>query len=212
MLKRKISLLLIFTLLFIPTFVKAEVDITSKAAILMDYNTGNVIYALNEHERLAPASITKIMTLLLTMEGISSGKIKLDDKVIISEYASSMGGTQVYLEAGEVQTVENLIKATAIRSANDASVALGEYISGSNEAFVKLMNQRAKQLGMENTNFSNASGLPIDNHYTSAYDVALMSRELLRHNMIIPYLTTYMEDLLVGKKKMIRKLWWIQID
>lgn len=150
---------------------------------------------------MPPASVTKIMTLLLTMEAIASERIKLTDKVNISEHASKMGGTQVYLEPGESQTVEDLIKAVSIRSANDASVALGEFISGSHESFVNLMNDRAKSLGMNNTNFVNASGLPADNHYTSAYDIALMSRELLRHSEIQKYLTTWIEDLLVGKKK-----------
>lgn len=184
-----------------PIFANAEVDITSKSAILVDYNTGKVIFALNENTKLQPASITKIMTLLLTLEAIDSGKIKLDDKVVISDYASSMGGTQVYLDPGETQTVDNLIKAAAIRSANDASVALGEFVSGSNESFVKLMNNRAKELGMENTNFENSTGLPNENHVTTALDIAIMSRELLKHDKIHKYLTTWMDELVVGKKK-----------
>lgn len=202
MLKKKlVSILLIFAVIVSPYIAYGDINITSKSAILMDYNTGKMIYALNEHEKLPPASVTKIMTLLLTMEAISSGKIKLEDKVSISEYASKMGGTQVYLEPGEVQTVEDLIKAVSIRSANDAAVALGEFISGSNEGFVKLMNDRAKSLGMEDTNFVNSNGLPEDNHYTSAYDIALMSRELMKHTEIQKYLTTWMEELAVGKKK-----------
>jgi D-alanyl-D-alanine carboxypeptidase (penicillin-binding protein 5/6) len=202
MLKKKlVSILLIIAVIISPYIAYGDVDITSKSAVLMDYNTGKLIYALNEHEKLPPASVTKIMTLLLTMEAISSGKIKLNDKVSISEYASKMGGTQVYLEPGESQTVEDLIKAVSIRSANDAAVALGEFISGSNEVFVKLMNDRAKSLGMENTNFVNTSGLPADDHYTTAYDIALMSRELLKCTEIQKYLTTWMEDLAVGKKK-----------
>lgn len=202
MLKKKlVSILLIISIIITPVIAYGDISITSKSAILMDYNTGRIIYALNENEKLPPASVTKIMTLLLTMEALASEKIKLDDKVSISEHASKMGGTQVYLEPGESQTVNDLIKAVAIRSANDAAVALGEFISGSHEAFVKLMNERAKSLGMNNTNFVNASGLPADDHYTSAYDIALMSRELLRHTEIQKYLTTWMEDLLVGKKK-----------
>lgn len=184
-----------------PIFAHAEVDITSKAAILVDYNTGKVIFALNENTKLQPASITKIMTLLLTLEAIDSGKIKLDNKVVISDYASSMGGTQVYLDPGETQTVENLIRAATIRSANDASVALGEFVSGSNEAFIKLMNTRAKELGMENTNFENSTGLPNENHLTTALDISIMSRELLKHDKIHKYLTTWMDELIVGKKK-----------
>jgi len=184
-----------------PVLSFAQVEITSKSALLMDFNTGKIIYSLNENEKLPPASVTKIMTILLTMEAISNGKLTMDDKVIVSEYAAGMGGTQIYLEAGETQRVEDLLRAVIIRSANDASVALGEGISGSNEAFVKLMNDRAKSLGMNNTHFSNPSGLPIDDHYTTAYDIALMSRELLKYSSITKYLTSYMEDLVVGKKK-----------
>ncbi len=189
------------SLVMLPIISNGELGITSKSALLMDYNTGEVIYSLNEHEKLAPASVTKIMTLLLAMEAVDSGRIKMNDEVVISEYAASMGGTQIYLEAGEVQTIENLIRAATIRSANDAAVALGEAISGSNEAFIKLMNDRAKKLGMENTQFKNATGLPIENHYTTAYDVALMSKEILKHEGIYKYMTTYMEDLQVGRNK-----------
>lgn len=184
-----------------PETTDEESNITSKSALLMDYSTGKVIFAHNEDEKLPPASITKIMTLLLAMEAIDSGKLKWDDEIVVSEHASSMGGTQIYLEPGEVQTVENLIKAVAIRSANDAAVALGEGISGTNEGFIKLMNERAKSLGMENTNFVNASGLPAENHYTTAYDIAIMSRELLKHPDIEKYLITYMDEVIVGKKK-----------
>lgn len=199
--RRIVSILLILSIIIFPVVSFGEVNITSKSAILMDFNTGKVLYAQNEDEKLPPASVTKIMTLLLTMEAIDKGKIKLDDKVNISEHASKMGGTQIYLEPGESQKVEDLIKAVSIRSANDASVALGEFISGSHESFVKLMNERAKTLGMLNTNFMNASGLPQENHYTSAYDIALMSRELLKYPEIQKYLTTWMEDIAVGRKK-----------
>lgn len=199
--KKLISLILIIVIILVPITSFGVVDITSKSALLMDYGSGEVIFAVNENDKLPPASVTKIMTLLLTMEAIDNGKISLDDKFVISEYAASMGGTQVYLEQGETQNVEDLIKAVSIRSANDAAVALGEGISGSNEAFVKLMNERAAELGMNNTHFANASGLPIDNHYTTAYDIALMSRELIKHKGIEKYLTTYMEDILVGRKK-----------
>lgn len=176
-------------------------DIDGKSALLMDYGSGEIIYAKNEHEKLAPASITKVMTLLLAMEALEMGKISLADEVVISEYAASMGGTQLYLDSGEVQTVENLLKAISIRSANDAAVALGEYIGGTNEAFIDLMNEKSKALAMENTNFANSSGLPIENHYTTAFDIAIMSRELLKYKEITQYLSTYMEDLTVGKKK-----------
>lgn len=201
MLKRIVSIFLILILSINLVYAEPEFKIDAKAALLMDYNTGKIIYSLNEKEELAPASITKIMTLLLAMEAISNERIKLNDNVIISEHASGMGGTQVYLEPGETQTVENLIKAISIRSANDAAVALAEHIAGTEESFVKMMNDKAKELGMENTHFSNASGLPKENLYTSAYDVALMSRELLRHSKIHDYLSTWMEDLVVGKRK-----------
>ena len=194
-------LILIIVIISVPMTSFGIVDITSKSALLMDYGSGEIIFAVNENDKLPPASVTKVMTLLLTMEAIDNGRISLDDKFVISEYAASMGGTQVYLEQGETQTVEDLIKAVSIRSANDAAVALGEGISGSNEAFIKLMNERAKELGMQNTHFSNASGLPMENHYTTAYDIGLMSRELIKHKNIVKYLTTYMEDIYVGRKK-----------
>lgn len=178
-----------------------DLKINGKSALLMDVNTGEIIYKLNENDRLAPASITKIMTLLLGMEALESGRIKLTDKVMISEHASKVGESTVFLEAGEIQTVENLFRAIALRSANDASVSLAEHISGSEDIFVKKMNEKAKDLGMKNTQFFNASGLPNGNHYTSAYDVALMSKELLKHEKVQEWLTTYMADMEVGKSK-----------
>lgn len=195
------SIILIIVILSISTVAYGEIEIEADSALLMDYKSGEIIYAKDKDKELVPASITKIMTLLITMEALNNNKIKLTDEVIISEYASSMGGTQLYLDAGEKQTVENLIKAVSIRSANDAAVALGEYISGSNEGFIKLMNDKAKELEMENTHFSNSTGLPKENHYTTAYDIAIMSRELLRYTDIIDYLSTYMEDINVGKEK-----------
>ncbi len=199
--KRLVSIILIIVLSFTSIGVYGDIDISARASLLMDFSSGDIIYAMNEHEKLAPASITKIMTLLLCMEALETEKIKLDDKVFISDHASKMVGTKVYLDAGETQTVENLIKAISVRSANDGAVALAEHIAGSEEAFVKLMNKRSKELGMKNTNFSNASGLPAENHYTTAYDIAIMSRELLKHEKIKGYLSVYMEDLTVGKSK-----------
>lgn len=198
-----IILLLIILILSIPLGVYADMDlkINAKSALLMDVNTGAIIYKLNEHDRLAPASITKIMTLLLGMEALDSGRIKLTDKVMVSEHASSIKGSTVFLQAGEIQVVEDLFKAIAIRSANDAAVALAEHIAGSEEIFVKMMNEKAKALGMENTLFHNCSGMPSENHYVSAYDVALMSKELLKHSKINEWLTIYMHDLAVGKNK-----------
>lgn len=203
--RRLVSIVLLLLILVhsMSSKVYAEVDlkINAKSAILIDVNTGAVIYKLNENDRLAPASITKIMTMLLGMEALETGRIKLTDKVMVSEHAAKMGGSTVFLETGEIQTVEDLFRAIAIRSANDASVALGEYIAGSEDIFVKKMNEKAKALGMENTEFYNSSGLPNENHYVSAYDVALMSKELLKYDKVHDWLTTYMTDLQVGKSK-----------
>jgi len=157
-------------------------DLKAKAAILIDANTGTVLLEHNSHERLPLASVTKVMSMLLIMEAIDSGKLKYDDKVPVSEHAASMGGTQVWLEPGEVFTVEEMLKAVVIRSANDCTVALAEKIAGSEEAFVSMMNKRAKELGMNDTNFIDCTGLAEienDGHYSSAYDIAIMSRELL---------------------------------
>lgn len=178
---------------------KEEFNINAKSALLMDASTGEILYEKNIHEKLPPASITKIMTLLLAMEALDSNKISLNDQVQISEKASGMGGSQIYLEPGEIQTVENLIKAICLRSANDASVALGEHIAGSYDLFVKMMNDKAKELGMTNTNFMNSTGLPTEGHYTSAYDIALMSKELLKHEKIHQWLTLWITNIKVGK-------------
>lgn len=201
--KRIICIILILTISLVPLRIFAEenLNINGKSAILMDYNTKKVIYEQNSKEKLYPASLTKIMTLILGMEALESGKISLTDEVRISANAASMGGSQLWLEEGETQTVENLFKAITIRSANDASVALAEHIAGSEEIFVKIMNDKAKELGMNDTNFVNASGLHHEDHYTTAYDVALMSAELLRHDQIHEWLTVYMDEILVGKKK-----------
>ena len=179
----------------------AKLDIASKSAVLMDASTGKVLYEKNCHEKLPPASVTKIMTMLLICEAIEDGKIKEDDDVQISETAASMGGSQIFLEPGEIQKVDTLLKSIAVASANDACVAMAEYVGGSVEEFVALMNNRAKELGMKNTNFVNTNGLPVDNHYTSAYDIALMSKELLTHKKISKYLTTWMDEVVVGKKQ-----------
>ncbi len=179
----------------------ADFDIDAKSAVLMDFSSGKILYQKNPHEKLPPASVTKVMTMLLTLEAVDSGKIKLSDKVTISEHACSMGGTQLFLAPGEIRTVEELLKGVSIESANDAAVALAEYLEGSEELFVKKMNERAKQLGMKDTNFSNCNGLPIENHYTSAWDIALMSRELLKHPKILDYTKIWMETLSEGRKQ-----------
>lgn len=185
------------------TFVKADgMDLNCKSAILVDAASGEVILEKNPHEKLPPASVTKIMTMLLVMEAIDSGKITFEDKVTISKQAesSSSEGTRLLLEAGEVRTVHELMLGIAVESANDACIAMAEYISGSEEEFVKLMNQRAKELGMNDTTFKNANGLHIDGHETSAFDIALMSRALVKHQKIFDYISTYIVDVKIGKK------------
>lgn len=177
----------------------AKLDLPVKSAILMEQSTGKILYAQNENEKMPPASITKIMTLLLVMEQIEAGTVQYTDMVTCSAHASSMGGTQIWLEVGEQMSVEDLLKATCVNSANDASVALGEHISGSEETFVDLMNRRAKQLNMTNTVFKNATGLDAEGHLTTAYDIALMSRELLNHRDITKYTTIWMDSLRDGK-------------
>ena len=179
----------------------SNINLSSKSAILMDVGSGKVLYEKNSHEKLPPASVTKVMTMLLICEALESGKIKIDDEVQISEVASSMGGSQIFLEAGETQKVDTLLKGIAVASANDACVAMAEYIGGSVESFVDMMNTKAKELNMNDTHFANTNGLPIDNHYTSAYDIALMSKELLKHEEISKYLTTWMDSVVVGKKQ-----------
>ncbi|MFU0828008.1 MAG: serine-type D-Ala-D-Ala carboxypeptidase [Lachnoclostridium sp.] len=179
-----------------------QLNITSTSAVLIEGSTGSIIYEKNKDEKLKPASITKIMTLLLIFEALDSGKIKLEDEVTVSEYAASMGGSQVYLEPYEVQTVETMIKCISIASANDASVAMAELIAGSEEEFVARMNKKAKELGMLNTNFVNCCGLDEDNHYSTAYDVALMSRELItKHPEVSKYATVWMDTIIHTTKK-----------
>ena len=171
-----------------------------QSAILMEASTGMVLYEKNADEALPPASVTKIMTLLLVMEAVDSGKIKLTDMVSVSENAASMGGSQVYLKVGEEMSVEEMIKCVVIASANDCAVALAEFLCGSEEAFVTQMNTRAKELGMENTNFENTNGLDdtVTNHKISARDIAIMSRELLSHELILKYSSTWMDTIRDG--------------
>lgn len=172
-------------------------DISAPSVILMEASTGQVIYEKNSEERLHPASVTKVMTLLLIFEALDAGKIKLTDEVVTSAHAKSMGGSQVFLEEGEIQTVDTLIKCIAVASGNDASVAMAEHIAGSEEEFVKLMNQRAKELGMVNTSFEDCCGLSDSKgHMTTAKDIALMSRELtVKHPEIFDYTKIWMEDI-----------------
>ncbi len=181
------------------------VKVKAKSALLMDASTGKVLMAMNEHQKVFPASVTKIMPLLLITEAIDNGKIALTDMVTTSSTASSKGGSQIWLKEGEAMSVDDLLKATAIYSANDACTALGEYIAGSSEGFVKMMNDRAARLGMKDTVFINCTGLDddTDDHLTSAYDIALMSRELLKHERIINYTTVWMDTLRGGQTELV---------
>ncbi len=181
------------------------VEIKAKAAVLMDVSTGRVLLKYNENEKLYPASVTKIMPLLLVVEAIDSGKISLSDVVTVSANASSKGGSQIWLKEGEQMTVDDLLKSTAVYSANDACTALGEYLAGSDAAFVAMLNERASQLGMKNTHFENCTGLDdtTENHLTTALDVALMSRELLMHEMIINYTTIWMDSVRNGETELV---------
>lgn len=181
----------------------SPLDIKAKSAILMECNTGKILYEANADEKLAPASITKIMSLLLVMEAIDRKDLTLETVVTASEHACSMGGSQIWLEPGESMTVDELLKAAVIASANDACVALGEQIAGSEEGFVALMNERAKELGMNNTTFINCTGLDADGHLTSAHDVAVMSCELIRHDLIKKYSTVWMDSLRDGQSELV---------
>jgi len=183
----------------IPTSVAGEPDVNAGSAVLMEKETGAVLYERNAHDKLEPASVTKVMTLLLVMEALDAGLFTREDTVQISARAASMGGSQVYLKEGESMTVHDLLKAVAVASGNDAAVALAERVSGSESAFVERMNQRAAELGMEDTTFCNCTGLPAPGHLTSAYDIAVMSRELiLHHPEIREYTTIWMDSLRDG--------------
>lgn len=178
------------------TSADANLSVSAPSVVLMEASTGTVIYEKNSHDVLHPASITKIMTLILLFDALDRGQISPDDTVTVSEYAASMGGSQVFLEPGETQTVETMIKCISVASANDACVAMAEHLCGSESEFVRQMNERAKGLGMNDTTFVNCCGLDTDGHMTSAYDVALMSRELItKHPEIHDYCTIWMENI-----------------
>jgi D-alanyl-D-alanine carboxypeptidase (penicillin-binding protein 5/6) len=171
-------------------------NITSGSAILMDQKTGQILYEYNSHNQLRPASVTKVMTLLLIMEALDNGTISLDDNVPCSEKASKMGGSQIWLDTTETLTVNEMLKAICVVSANDCCVAMSEYLAGSEELFVEQMNKRAKELGMNDTCFKNCHGIDEDGHVTSAYDIAIMSRELItKHPQIMNYSTIWMDSL-----------------
>ena len=202
MMKKLLCVLLCWALLpcFAAPVWAAPVTVPAESAVLMEKETGTVLYAQNEHVPLAPASVTKVMTLLLVMEAIDDGRLSYDDVLTASAYAASMGGSQVYLEAGEQMTVEDLLKAVCVASGNDAAVCLAEGVAGSEEAFVARMNERAAELGMEDTHFCNCTGLPAEGHLTSAYDIALMSRALiLDHPDIRRFTTIWMDSLRGGE-------------
>ena len=178
-----------------------NIDVECNSALLMDAESGTVLYSKNENEAASPASVTKIMTLLLVMEAIDSGAISLDDIVTVSAYAASMGGSQVFLEEGEQMTVSELIKCTVIASGNDAAVALCEHVSGGEEAFVKKMNDRARELGLNSTSFENVTGLDdtTENHKSSALDIAVMSRELIKYPLITEYSSIWQDTIRDGE-------------
>jgi serine-type D-Ala-D-Ala carboxypeptidase (penicillin-binding protein 5/6) len=178
-------------------------EIKAPSAVLMEAQTGKVLFEKNPHEKRPCASITKVMTLLLVMEALDAGKIGLSDIVTASDHAASMGGSDIWLKPGESMTVDNMLKATVIMSANDAAVALAEYVAGSEDEFVAQMNQRAAQLGMKDTTFKNCNGLDEDGHLTSAYDVAVMSRELIKHKKIFDYTKVWMDSVRDGKTQLV---------
>jgi D-alanyl-D-alanine carboxypeptidase (penicillin-binding protein 5/6) len=202
--KRIISIfaLMLFLLTTCSISVKAEeqIAVEAKSAILMEATSGKIIYEKNSNEKFAPASVTKIMTMLLAMEAIDSGNIKFSDKITCSENAKKMGGSTMLLDTGEVRTVEEIIKGIAIASGNDAAVAMAEYLAGTEESFVAKMNERAKALGMNNTTFKNCTGLPEAGHVSTAMDISIMSRELLKHPSILKYTGTYMDNISEGRK------------
>ncbi|MCA0147743.1 MULTISPECIES: D-alanyl-D-alanine carboxypeptidase family protein [Rossellomorea] len=188
---------------------KSELADVAKSAILIERDTGAVLYEKNSHEKLAPASMTKIMTMTLIMEALEKGQIKWDDKVRASEYAASMGGSQIFLEPGESMSVEEMLKGIAIGSANDASVAMAEHIAGSEEAFVEKMNNKVKELGLKDTHFKNPTGLPSKDHYSSAHDMSMMAKELLKYDGITKFTGSYESYLREGSDK---KFWLVNTN
>ena len=177
---------------------EAPFEVAAKGAVLIDASTGEVLFEQDSHTQLPPASVTKVMTMLLVMEAVQDGKIHLEDRVTISEHAASMGGSQMYMEAGEMHTVAELMEGVAMASANDGCVALAEFVAGSEEIFVEKMNQRAAELGMRDTHFVNTNGLPVADHYSSAYDIALMSQKLYEFEETHQWFTTWQSTITVG--------------
>lgn len=211
---KKGILFLILGVLFLnlPIIVLAEEDLISnaKSGLLMEISTGNILYEKNIHEQVAVASMTKMMSQILILEAVEDGKIKWEDKVQVSKNAADFGGSQIWLTTGEIMTVEDLMKGVSMGSANDATVALAEYIAGSEEEFVKMMNTKAKELGLKNTNFVNSTGLDVDNHYSSSYDLALIARHLLiEHPKILEFSKVYEDYLRVDTPN---KFWLVNTN
>lgn len=207
---KKLSLTLVIAIVFTSTpLFCAEVNavteetVTAPSAILMESSSGKVLFEKNPHEQRPCASITKVMTMLLVCEAIDSGKLSLDDTITASAHAASMGGSDIWLEEGETMSANDMIKATVVASANDAAVALAEHLCGSEEVFVQKMNEKANKLGMKDTVFKNCNGLDEDGHITSAYDVAVMSRELMKHEMIFDYTSIWLDNLRDGKTQIV---------
>ena len=207
--RKIIIIFLIMTFIVIKPVKALELASNSKSAILIDALTGEIMFEKNSHERLAPASMTKMMSMLLVLENIEAGVIKWDDIVTVSLNASSMGGSQILLEQGEEMSVKDLFKGVAVASGNDAIVALAETVAGTVDEFVNMMNKRAKELGLLDTNFKNPHGLTDANHYSSAYDMALIAKELSRHDEVFKYTSIY-EDYLRENTK--RKLWLVNTN
>jgi len=208
MFKKVISLIAAFTLVFSSSafvFAKEEnkneisMDIQSKAVVLIDAESGKVLYEKNKDEKLEIASVTKVMTILLILEAIDNKTINMSDQVTISDYASNMGGSQLYMEEGECRSVDELLNAIIIESANDACAAMGEFIGGSIEKFVLMMNEKAKELGMKNSHFVNSNGLPAEDHYSSAYDIALMTKEVCKYPEVFKISSTWQKEIKIGK-------------
>ena len=208
---KKVVLFLILLLSFITNVCAEDLNLapSAKSSILIEASTGEIIHEKNKDERLAPASMTKIMSLILIMEELEKGALKLDDIITVSDNASSMGGSQIYLEPGEKMSVDDLLKAICVGSANDAVVALAERIAGSEEAFVFKMNEKVKKLGLKNTNFKNSTGLDIEDHYSSAYDMAYMAKELVKHKKILEYSGIYETYLRANTNK---KFWLVNTN
>ncbi|HKM00643.1 MAG TPA: D-alanyl-D-alanine carboxypeptidase family protein [Sedimentibacter sp.] len=203
--KKIITIFFVFTIVLnmmvVPAYGITPEDMQSRSAILINADDGTVLFEKSANDKMQPASITKIMLLVLVSERMEDGQMTLDQEMTISENAAGMGGSQIYLEAYETQNVENMLKAISMRSANDASVAMAEFMYGSVESCVKVMNDRAKELGMNDTHFTNVTGLPDPDHLTTAKDIATMTQELLKHNYVNEYLLTWMDSVYVGKEK-----------